>query len=99
MIEQGLMTKAGQEIIEIAKKTGTWMALEEIQNSVIPDDLQKMFDENKAAFKNYQAFPLSTKRIILEWINKAKTPETRQKRIEVTVSLAENNIKANHYRQ
>ena len=86
-------------MIDIAKKTGTWMALEETQNSVIPNDLQKMFDQNKTALKNFQAFPQSSKRIILEWIQNAKTPKTRQRRIEETVSLAEYNIKANHYRQ
>jgi uncharacterized protein YdeI (YjbR/CyaY-like superfamily) len=99
MIRQGLMTKAGQELIDIAMKTGTWMALEAIQNSVIPEDLQQLFDKNKKAFENFQKFPSSSKRIILEWIQNAKRTETRQRRIEETVSLAEKNIKANHYRQ
>jgi len=58
--------------------------------------LQKLFDKNKTAFKNFQAFPPSSKRIILEWILKAKKPETREQRIAHTVELAANNIKANH---
>jgi uncharacterized protein YdeI (YjbR/CyaY-like superfamily) len=36
---------------------------------------------------------------ILWWIASAKQPETRRKRIEETVALAAQNIKANHYRQ
>ena len=99
MIEEGLMKPGGQAMIDIAKKTGTWEALVDVQNAVIPADLQKLFNKNKTAFRNFQAFPPSSKRIILEWILNAKKIETRQQRIEQTVELAEKNIKANHYRQ
>jgi uncharacterized protein YdeI (YjbR/CyaY-like superfamily) len=58
-----------------------------------------MFDVNKTAFANFNAFAPSSKRIILEWIQKAKKLETRQKRIEETIRLATDNLKANHSRQ
>lgn len=99
MITQGLMTPAGQQLINLAKQTGTWEALVDVQNSVIPLDLQQQLDKNKKALKNFMAFPPSSKRIILEWILNAKKDETRQKRIAETVRLAADNIKANHYRQ
>lgn len=97
MIKMGLMTQRGQDLIDLAKKIGTWDALTDAQNSVIPDDLQKLFDKNETAFKNFEAFSPSDKRAILEWISKAKKPETRERRIVQTVELAENNIKAYHY--
>lgn len=99
MIKQGLMTTSGQAMIDIAKKKGTWEALVDVQNSVVPADLQKLLEKHKTAFENFQAFPPSSKRIILEWIMNAKRPETRKKRIEETVKLAAQNIRANHYRQ
>lgn len=99
MIAQGQMTESGQKLIDLAKKIGTWEALVDVQNSVIPGDLQKQLNKNKAALKNFLAFPPSSKRIILEWILNAKKEETRQKRIDETVRLASENIKANHYRQ
>jgi uncharacterized protein YdeI (YjbR/CyaY-like superfamily) len=99
MISEGLMTEVGQAMIDLAKRSGTWTALEEVQDSVIPDDLQRMFNSNRLAFDNFQSFPPSSKRIILEWIFSAKRQETRRKRIEETVRLAEKNIRANHYRQ
>lgn len=99
MIAEGLMTQSGQEVIDLAKHSGTWEALVDVQNSVIPDDLQKLLNKNKKACKNFLSFPPSSKRIILEWILNAKKDETRQKRILETVRLAELNIKANHYRQ
>jgi uncharacterized protein YdeI (YjbR/CyaY-like superfamily) len=99
MLEQRQMTASGQKLIDLAKKTGTWEALVDVQNSVIPDDLQKLLNKNKTALKNFLGFPPSSKRIILEWILNAKKDETRQRRIEETVRLAADNIKANHYRQ
>ena len=99
LIEQGLMQRAGFEMIEIAKQLGTWTALDEVENITIPEDLQELFLKNKTAFGNWEKFPRSSKRGILEWIVNAKKPETRQKRIEETVSLAGKNVKANHYRQ
>ena len=98
MIKQGLMTPAGQALVNLAKKTGTWEALADVQNTIIPADLQKLFDEDKTAFKNFQAFPPSSKKIILEWILNAKTPGTRQRRILQTIELAAKNIRAHHPR-
>jgi uncharacterized protein YdeI (YjbR/CyaY-like superfamily) len=95
----GLITPAGQAMIDLAKKSGTWLALNASDNLVIPPDLQKHFDKNKIAFKNFSAFPPSSKKIILEWIMNAKRPETRLQRIKQSVELAEKNIRANHYRQ
>ncbi len=99
LIKQGLMAKAGLDMVELAKKTGTWTALEKIENSTIPDDLQTQFDQNKTAFENFQAFPSSSKQMILYWIQDAKRPETRQKRIQETVTLAEKNVRVNEFRQ
>jgi uncharacterized protein YdeI (YjbR/CyaY-like superfamily) len=99
LLSQGLMMPAGQAMVDLAKKSGTWTALVDVQNSVVPPDLQKLFDKNKTAFKNFQAFASSSKRIILEWILNAKRPETRTQRIKQTVELAAKNIKANHYQQ
>ena len=99
MIKEGQMTPAGQAMVDLAKKTGTWTALKGVQDGVIPSDLQKMFEKNATAYANFQAFPPSSKRIILEWILNAKKPETRLKRIKETVELAKKNIRANHYRQ
>lgn len=97
LIKAEWMKKAGLEMVEHAKATGTWKALEDVENLIIPKDLQIAFDNNEKAYKNYQAFPASSKRIILEWIFNAKREATRKKRIKETVLEAEQNIKANHF--
>lgn len=99
MIGLKKIRSAGMEMIKLAKQTGTWTALVQVQSLIVPADLQKELNKNKRALTNFSNFPPSSKRIILEWILSAKKPETRKKRIDETVSLAHKNIKANHYRQ
>ena len=93
------MTKSGLKKVEAAKLDSSWDALVEIQAGVLPKDLNLALNSNQVARKNFDAFPPSSKRIILEWIAGAKTPETRTKRIEETVTKAVENKRANHYRQ
>jgi uncharacterized protein YdeI (YjbR/CyaY-like superfamily) len=96
MSRAGLMMERGQAMIDLAKKKGTWDSLKDAENEVIPAELQKLFNKNKTAFKHFQAFAPSSRRHILAWILKAKRPETRQRRMEQTITLAAQNIKANH---
>jgi uncharacterized protein YdeI (YjbR/CyaY-like superfamily) len=86
-------------MIDLAKKTGTWSALDSISALRLPPDLIQALNKNEKANRFFDLFPPSTKRGILEWIQNAKTEETRSKRITETVSLAAKNIRANQYRQ
>jgi uncharacterized protein YdeI (YjbR/CyaY-like superfamily) len=97
LLELGLITDAGMKMIDLAKKTGTWDALNDVDNLVIPEDLQTALQSMENAETNFNAFPASTKRGILEWILNAKTPDTRSKRILETATLAAQNIRANQY--
>ncbi|MGV3601543.1 MAG: YdeI/OmpD-associated family protein [Dyadobacter fermentans] len=98
MIAAGLMRPEGQAMIDLAKETGAWDALETAGNALIPDDLQQAFDANPTAFENFEKFAPSSKRLILEWILNAKRPETREKRIAQSVEMAARNERANHPR-
>lgn len=95
---EGLMAPRGVELVELAKRTGTWDALNDVEALVEPEDLKARLDTSRAARTNWDAFPRSVKRGILEWILNAKRPETRQKRIEETASQAAKNLRANQWR-
>jgi uncharacterized protein YdeI (YjbR/CyaY-like superfamily) len=95
LIKSGLMAPSGQALVDYAKSIGTWNAMADAQKGKIPADLQKLFNQNEAAYQNFLAFTPSTKRNLLEWILKAKKPETRQKRLEQTVEVAANRGKVN----
>ncbi len=59
------------------------------KNPDIPEELKKALSKNKIAKKNFNAFPPSAKRMTYRWILHAKLPETRMKRINITVKNAE----------
>ena len=92
----GLIQKAGLIKIEQAKKDGSWSFLDDVEALILPDDLKQAFSENQVAQKNFENFPPSSKRGILEWIKNAKRPETRAKRIQNTVQKATKGIRANY---
>ena len=97
LINDGLMQETGMEMIRIAKKNGSWTRLDAIDRMEIPADLQTALNKNKMALKHFNAFPPSSKKIILLWISTAKTEATRVKRIAEAVAKAAENKRANHY--
>ena len=90
----GRIEPPGRAVIEAAKASGSWTALDDVENLTEPDDLRAALDANPAARQHWDAFPRSAKRAILEWLTNAKRRETRTKRIHETVTLAADNIRA-----
>jgi uncharacterized protein YdeI (YjbR/CyaY-like superfamily) len=92
----GRMTSQGQALIDLAKANGTWQVRPDADGLAVPGDLAELLGRDDAAQRNFGAFPPSSRRLILEWIATAKRPETRHRRIQQTVQLAAQNIRANH---
>lgn len=95
----GLMTEAGRRAVALAQANGAWTALDQVEQLVEPDDLQVALLRHAGARENWDGFPRSAKRAILEWIASAKKPETRGRRITETARLAADDIRANQPRQ
>lgn len=85
---EGLMTDAGRAVIEQAKADGSWTLLDDVENLVVPPDLAEAFGRHPGSAVQWDDFPRSAKRGILEWIVQAKRPATRAARIEETALLA-----------
>ncbi|RYH72857.1 hypothetical protein EVU94_11635 [Flavobacteriaceae bacterium 144Ye] len=94
LITENLMHDAGHKTIEIAKENGSWSVLDDVENGIIPEDLQIAFNANKTAFTNYQNFAPSYKKGYLYWLNQAKREATRIKRIFEIIELCSKNIKS-----
>ncbi len=58
-----------------------------------PDDLLDALKKNEKALKNFISFTQSSRRMYIEWLNSAKKPETRLRRINRIIELSEKNIK------
>nr|WP_298999243.1 YdeI/OmpD-associated family protein [uncultured Allomuricauda sp.] len=89
----GLMHQSGWKSIEIAKENGSWTALDDVENGIVPEDLQKAFNRNKKAWNHFQSFTRGQRKTYLYWLFNAKRPETRQKRILEIISYCKRNIK------
>jgi uncharacterized protein YdeI (YjbR/CyaY-like superfamily) len=95
LIEEGLMAPAGLAAIELAKGNGAWTTYDEIDQLIVPDDLTAALEANPEAQRHWNAFSPSIRKGILYFVQSAKRPETRNKRIARTVELAEQNIRIN----
>ncbi len=93
MIAGGLMTGAGFEKIEAAKKDGSWESFDHIDAIQLPEDFQKALSGNKKAKANFENFPPFSKKQFLYHINQAKTKATRKQRIKLCVKMASINKK------
>ncbi len=98
LTEAGLMKPRGLKMVALAKERGTWSVLDEVDALTIPPDLRAALERAPGALANFEGFPPSTRRGILEWIVQAKKPETRAARIEETARLAAKNERANQWK-
>ncbi len=93
---KGIMTDAGLKCIEIAKQNGSWTLLDEVEELIIPKDLESKFKAKKGSKEYYLSLSKTNKKIILQWVAMAKRPETRQNRIDEIVELASKQQKPKH---
>ncbi len=92
---EGRMLPAGRAAVATAKENGAWSLLDDVENCVVPDDLAATFDAVPGSRENWDGFPPSAQRGILQWIVQAKTAPTRAKRINETAEKAALGLRAN----
>ena len=82
------MTAAGLRLIELAKKTGTWTAQDAVEAMTMPNDFLRALKRTAGAKKGFDAYTPGVKKQSLYYLNDAKRPETRTKRIALLVEKA-----------
>ena len=93
MEKEGLMTDAGREKIEIAKKNGSWTKLDAVENIELPPELEKAFARNKTAKKNFDAMSKTAQKEFLYWLHNTKKEDVRNQRVADIIRLTKQNIK------
>jgi uncharacterized protein YdeI (YjbR/CyaY-like superfamily) len=88
LIASNQMTPAGLASIETAKKNGSWTILDEVEELIIPLDLERAFDEYSGSQAFFLGLSKSVRKVMLSWLVMAKLPETRQKRIREIAECA-----------
>jgi uncharacterized protein YdeI (YjbR/CyaY-like superfamily) len=96
----GRLAPAGRAVVDAAKADGSWSKLDKVEELEVPGDLTRALNQaGKIARTNFDGFPRSAKRAILEWIEQAKRPETRAARVAETAARAAVGERANQWRQ
>ena len=91
--KEGLIHQSGSKTVDLAKKSGTWTAMDDVENLIIPLELQKAFQRQPLAYKNYQNFAPGYRKSYLSWLYHAKRETTKEKRINEIIRYCESNIK------
>jgi uncharacterized protein YdeI (YjbR/CyaY-like superfamily) len=93
LLKAGRMKPAGLASIEQAKLHGAWDAMVDVDALIMPQDLVEALTMRPPAADHFRNFAPSYRRNVLRWIKLAKSPDTRRRRIEQTVSTAAKNVK------
>jgi uncharacterized protein YdeI (YjbR/CyaY-like superfamily) len=91
LIKAGLMTAHGLRKVEAAKRNGRWD--ESVQKPeltfAMPPEFREALAKNKAAKENFDKLAPTYQKPFIGWIEFAKRPETREKRIKESIRLLE----------
>lgn len=94
LIEAGLMKEAGFKSIETAKENGSWTILDEVEELIIPEDLEFALDQFEGAKEYFISLSKSVRKMMLYWAISAKRPETRENRIAQIAEASSQKTKA-----
>ena len=89
MITAGLMTEYGMRLVEIAKQSGSWdepVQAPKLKFGVHPDFEEALW-QNPKAKDTFDSLALTYQKQYLGWIEIAKRPETRARRIQESIEL------------
>lgn len=98
LIEKGLLMPAGYESIETAKQNGSWVILDEVEELMVPEDLEREFETKPGSREFFSGLSKSVRKSMLQWLVLAKRSETRQKRVEEIVEFAAQKLKPKQFR-
>lgn len=95
--EAGLMAEAGLAAVEIGKKNGSWTLLDEVEELIVPKDLETALLAKPGAKAFFEGLSKSVRKMMLQWIVLARRPETRQNRIDEIAELASKGMKPKQF--
>ncbi len=87
LVREGRMTEVGLALVRHARRTGAWAAATRREDtSRVPPDLARALASAPRARACFEALPPSYRKMVLYWIDDARRPETRARRIAGLVS-------------
>ena len=94
LIAEGRMTEAGMATVRAAQANGNWQAAYTSREKPgIPADLAAALQKDPAAAASFDNWSNSDQVMAVFWLDQARRPATRQKRVDTIVSSARANRK------
>lgn len=87
-LSEGLVKQAGLDSVMIAKNNGSWSILDDVENLVVPHDLEEALQSIPEAELFFQSLSKSNKKMLLQWLVLAKQEKTRTARIQEILRCA-----------
>ena len=89
LIQEGLMTEYGLQKVEAAKQSGQWDAPDQRPKLTfeISTEFAEALSKNMKARETFETLAPTYQKQYLGWIEVAKRPETREKRIKESIEL------------
>ncbi len=81
LIAEDRMHESGFRSIELSKQAGLWDFMDDVDQLIVPQDLQDELKNYAGATEFFHAINDSSKRFVLRWLKLAKTEKTRNARI------------------
>jgi uncharacterized protein YdeI (YjbR/CyaY-like superfamily) len=94
------MQKGGPLLLGVTKKVRTEAGIgfndmirvelvedTDVREVIIPDDLARLFTSNLTAKQIFDALSYTHRKEYVNWINEAKKPETRSRRLEKCIEM------------
>ena len=88
LIDENKMHQSGLDSIKQGKESGLWNFMDDVDNLIIPEDLNIALNNIEGAFDFFNNINDSSKRFVLRWIKLAKTEKTRNSRIDKIAKLS-----------
>lgn len=88
LIKEKRMHQSGLDSIKRGKESGLWTFMDDVDQLILPADLQTSLKSREGAFEFFTNINDSSKRFVLRWIKLAKTEKTRNNRISKITTLS-----------
>ncbi len=98
LTKQGLMSDAGLKCVRIAKENGSWTILDIVEKLIIPEDLERNFQQYPNSKDYFQSLSVVIRKRLLYWVISAKKKDTREKRIGEIAEMAGKKLLPKNFR-
>jgi uncharacterized protein YdeI (YjbR/CyaY-like superfamily) len=82
LVKKGLVVEEGFKTVELAKQSGSYYKLDDLEQLILPDDLRRAFDKNPKVFEKYNTLCKTKKQRILYGLVFLKRENSRENKIK-----------------